>query len=283
MVSLTASLRCLLILSCGDVERNPGPPPESAPRSEVLRRFTRFIQSELVKHIYKANNYNLPTHLYERDPPGWNRFEKDTKFENICNIKTGGSQTFDKLVKLFKKDVRPIPTDIFDVIVCYEKLRDSKRNPDETKWKVALENYVSQNKSMKNKQAVIDNLDENLMIEVLQKGAEKVKQGIIGSTDEGFDNIVVAIDQVLDAILEHNTNHTVEKSKSAGKKRQATETVTKIIRNRGKHYKAMVTQGSSHPTSQQLDTSMEILLLPSPPSPYCDGILESEDIDLQGD
>lgn len=126
-----ASLRCLLVLSCGDVERNPGPPPESAPRSEVLRRFTRCIQSELVKHIYQAYNHNLPTHLYERDPPGWNKFDIETKFENICNIKTGGSQTFDKLVKLFKKDVRPIPRDILDVIVCYEKLRDSKRNPDE--------------------------------------------------------------------------------------------------------------------------------------------------------
>lgn len=222
-----ASLRCLLILSCGDVERNPGPPPESAPRSEVLRRFTRCIQSELVKHIYQANSHNLPTHLYERDPPGWNKFDKETKFENICNIKTGGSQTFDKLVKLFKKDVRPIPRDILDVIVCYEKLKDSKRNPDEAKWKVALENYVSQNKSIKNKQAVIDNLDDNLLIEVLKKAAEKAKQGIIGSTDDGVNNIIDAIAQVLDA-MEHKTNHTVEKSKSAGKKRQATETVTKI-------------------------------------------------------
>lgn len=224
-----ASFHCLLILSCGDVERNPGPPPELAPRSEVLRRFTRCIQSELVKHIYQANNHNLPTHLYERDPPGWNKFDKNTAFENICNIQKGGSQTFDKLVKLFKKDVRPIPTDILDVIVCYEKLRDSKRNSDETKkWKVALENYVSQNKSMKNKQAVIDNLDDNLLIEVLKKAAEKAKQGNIGSTDDGVNNVIVAIEQVLDAILEHNTNQTVEKSKLSGKKRQATETVTKI-------------------------------------------------------
>lgn len=222
-----ASLRCLLVLSCGDVERNPGPPPETSPRSEVLRRFRRCIQSELVKHIYIDNKHDLPTHLYERDPPGWNKFDKETKFENICNIKTGGSQTFDKLVKLFKKDVRPIPRDILDVIVCYEKLRDSKRNPDEAKWKVALENYVSQNKSMKNKQAVIDNLDDNLFIEVLKKAAVKAKQGIIGSTDDGVNNIIVAVEQVLDA-MEHKTNHTVEKSKSAGKKRQATETVTKI-------------------------------------------------------
>lgn len=210
MVSPTASFHCLLILSCGDVERNPGPPPELAARSEVLRRFTRCIQSELVKHIYIANNLDLPTHLYERDPPGWNKFEKDTKFENICNIKTAGSQTFDKLVKLFKKDpVKHIPRNIWDVIVCYEKLRDSKRNSDETKrWKVALENYVSQNKSMKNKQAVIDNLDDNLLVEVLKKAAEKAKQGIIGSTDDGVNNVIVAIEQVLDA-MEHNTNHTV--------------------------------------------------------------------------
>lgn len=208
MVSLTVSFRCLLILSCGDVERNPGPPLESAPRSEVLRRFTRCIQSELVRQIYQANNHDLPTHLYERDPPGWNKFEKDTKFENICNIKTGGSQTFDKLVKLFKKNVRPIPRDILDVIVCYEKLRDSERNPDEAKWKVALENYVSQNKSIKNKQAVIDNLDDNLLIEVLKKAAVKAKQGIIGSTDDGVNNIIDAIEQVLDA-MEHKTNHTV--------------------------------------------------------------------------
>lgn len=162
-----------------------------------------------MKHIYIANNHDLPTHLYERDPPGWNKFEKDTKFENICNIKTGGSQTFDKLVKLFKKDGRPIPRDILDVIVCYEKLRDSKRNSDETKqWKVALENYVSQNKSTKNKQAVIDNLNDNLLIEVLKKAAEKAKQGIIGSTDDGVNEIIAAIEQVLDA-MEHNTNHMV--------------------------------------------------------------------------
>lgn len=209
MVSLTVSFRCLLILSCGDVERNPGPPPESAPRSEVLRRFTRCIQSELVKQIYQANNHDLPTHLYERDPPGWNKLEEDTiKFENICNIKTGGNETFDKLVKLYKKEVRHIPTDIFDVIVCYGKLRDSKRNPDEAKWKVALENYVSQNKSIKNKQAVIDNLDDNLLIEVLKRAAEKATQGIIGSTDDGVNNIIDAIEQVLDA-MEHKTNHTV--------------------------------------------------------------------------
>lgn len=160
-------------------------------------------------------------------PVGTN-LKKKTKFENICNIKTGGSQTFDKLVKLFKKDGRPIPRDILDVIVCYEKLRDSKRNSDETKqWKVALENYVSQNKSTKNKQAVIDNLNDNLLIEVLKKAAEKAKQGIIGSTDDGVNEIIAAIEQVLDA-MEHNTNHMVEKSRSAGKKRQATETVTKI-------------------------------------------------------
>lgn len=205
MVSHSASTFCLLILSCGDVERNPGPPPESAPRSEVLRRFMRCIQSDLVRHIYRAKKQDLPTRLYERDPPGWNKFDKDTKFENICNIQKGGSQTFDKLVKLFKKEVKHIPKDIFDVIVCYEKLRDS----DETKTcKVALENYISQNKSMKNKQAVFDNLDDNLLIGVLQKAAEKAKQGIIGSTDDGVNNIIVAIEQVLDA-LEHNTNQTV--------------------------------------------------------------------------
>uniref|UniRef100_K1S6N7 Uncharacterized protein n=1 Tax=Magallana gigas TaxID=29159 RepID=K1S6N7_MAGGI len=50
---------------------------------------------------------------------------------------------------------------------------------------------------------------------------------------------------------------------------------------RGKHNKAMVTQGSNHLTSQQLDTSMEMVPLPSPPSPYCDGIIESDYVDLQ--
>lgn len=81
--------------------------------------------------------------MYERDLFGWNKFEEDIiKFENICNIKIGGNEIFDKLVKLYKKDVRYIFRDIFDVIVCYEKLRDLKRNFDEVKWKVVLENYV---------------------------------------------------------------------------------------------------------------------------------------------
>lgn len=61
---------------------------------------------------------------------------------------------------------------------------------------------------MKNKQAVIDNLDDNLFIEVLKKAAVKAKQGIIGSTDDGVNNIIVAVEQVLDA-MEHKTNHTV--------------------------------------------------------------------------
>lgn len=55
---------------------------------------------------------------------------------------------------------------------------------------------------------MIDNLDDNLFIEVLKKAAEKAKQGIIGSTDDGVNNIIVAVEQVLDA-MEHKTNHTV--------------------------------------------------------------------------
>lgn len=191
----SASFQSLLIVSCGDVERNPGPPKKEACKSEVLRQFMRSIQSDLVKLVYKANKQEPPKHLYKKVPPGWDAFEEKTEFKNICNSKKEGNKTFDKLVKLCRRKVKGlIPKNILDVIVCYENLRDSKKDSDETKaWKLALENHVSQNKSMKNKSTTIDHVDDKLLIEIIQKGTEGVKQGIIGSSPEGIRDIFSAL------------------------------------------------------------------------------------------
>lgn len=199
----SASFKSLL-LSCGDVERNPGPPKKGQKglcKSEVLRQFMRFIQSTLVMLLYKAKCQDPPTHLYKKDPPGWDTFDKDTQFKNVCNIKKDGNQTFDKLVKLCMKEKDTVPEDILYVLNCYGNLRDSKNASDETKsWKVALENYVSQNRSMKNKNTIIDHLDEKVLTEVIKKGTEGVKEGTICLSDEGAKNICGLFDDFKAAV-----------------------------------------------------------------------------------
>lgn len=193
-----------LLLSCGDVERNPGPPKKGQKglcKSEVLRQFMRFIQSTLVMLLYKAKCQDPPTHLYKKNPPGWDTIDKDTKFKNVCNIKKDGNQTFDKLVKLCMEEKDTVPEDILYVLNCYGNLRDSKNASDETKsWKVALENYVSQNRSMKNKNTIIDHLDEKVLTEVIKKGTEGVKQGNIDLSLEGARHICGALDDLKAAV-----------------------------------------------------------------------------------
>lgn len=44
-----------------------------------------------MKYIYIDNKYDFLIYLYEKDLLGWNKFDKEIKFENICNIKIGGS------------------------------------------------------------------------------------------------------------------------------------------------------------------------------------------------
>lgn len=182
-------------MSCGDVERNPGPPKKGPCKSEVLRQFMRNSQSDFVNLLYEAKKQNPPSPLYMKDPPGWNTFDKETAFKNICNVKKDGNKIFDKLVKLCKREIVPIPKDILDVILCYEKLRDSKKVSDETKsLKVALESYVSKNKLKKNKNAILEHLDEKVLEDVIKKGTKGVEQGNIDLTFEGATNILEAFD-----------------------------------------------------------------------------------------
>lgn len=204
----SASFQSLLIVSCGDVERNPGPPKKETCKSEVLRQFMRCIQSVLVMLVYKAYQQEPPKQLYKKAPPGWDAFDNDIEFKNICNSKKEGNKTFDKLVKLCKKCTKEvkglIPKNILDVIVCYENLRDSQKDADETKaWKLALENYVSQNKSMKNKSTVMEQMNDQLLIEFIHKGTEGVKQGIIGSSPESIRDIFSALNGLISAAEEN--------------------------------------------------------------------------------
>ena len=170
----------LLILLSGDVEMNPGP---LKARSEVLRMFMRFVQTDLVHLIYKKKEVAIPTPLYDQEPPGWSTIDPDIKFENICNIQSGGSKIFDKLIKLCRK-IGVIPKDYIDVILSYEQLRDSRKKTNEAeKSKTTLENFMSQRKSSKNKEAVLENLDEEYITIILQKATELLKQGAIGSAE----------------------------------------------------------------------------------------------------
>lgn len=170
----------LLIVRSGDVEMNPGPPKA---RSEVLRNFMRFVQTDLVHLIYKKKEVAIPTPLYDQEPPGWSTIDRDIKFENICNIQSGGSRIFDKLIKLCRK-IGVIPKDYIDVIISYEQLRDSRKKTDEAeKSKTTLENFMSRRKSLKNKEAVLENLDEEYITMILQKATELLKQGAIGSAE----------------------------------------------------------------------------------------------------
>lgn len=201
----SASFKSLLIVGCGDVERNPGPPKKEACKSEVLRQFMRCIQSDVVKLVYEAYQQEPPKQLYKKAPPGWDAFDEDIEFKNICNSKKEGNKTFDKLVKLCKKEAKDlIPKNVSDVIVFYENLRDSKKDSDDTKlWKLALQNYVSHNKSIKNKSTVIDQVDEKFLIEVIKKGTERVKQGHICSSSEGMRDISRALNDFITAVVKN--------------------------------------------------------------------------------
>lgn len=177
----------LLILCCGDVESNPGPPkvqpgPSKNAPSETLRTFTRSFQPELVRLIYEANNEPIPKAMYKQNPPGWNSLNDGIKFKSICNARKGGNEIFDKLIKLYK---RTIPMDIPEVILCYEKLRDSNLKNEETKkWKTTLEKFISQNKLKKNEQVILQHLNEETIIIVLNKATELMTQGVLCLTND---------------------------------------------------------------------------------------------------
>lgn len=216
--------------------------------------------------LYKAKHQDPPTQLYKKDPPGWDTFDKNTKFKNVCNIKRDGNQTFDKLVKLCMREKDNVPEDILDVLNCYEKLRDSKNDSDETKsWKVALENYVSQNKFMKNKIAIIDHLDEKVLTEVIEKGTEGVKQGIIDLSLEGAKHICDALDvlkaavefKIMDQMKEQvNRKNLSDCAYAHAETSEKGELKPKRDSIKAKRQKTMVTQGSD---SQQLGFFMEIV------------------------
>lgn len=270
-LSRLASFQSLLIVSCGDVERNPGPPKKGQKglcKSEVLRQFMRCIQSTLVMLLYKAKCQDPPTQLYKKDPPGWDTLDKETKFKNVCNIKRDGNQTFDKLVKLCMREKDTVPEDILYVLNCYENLRDSKNDSDETKsWKVALENYVSRNRSMKNKHSIIDHLDEKVLTEVIEKGTEGVKQGNIGFSLEGarhicgaLDDLKAAVNKIMDQMTEQVKRKNLSDCAYAHAETSQKDEKLKLKRDpiKAKRLKCMVTQGSDSQTSKELGFFMEI-------------------------
>lgn len=107
---------------------------------------------------------------------GWNIFDKEIVFKNICNVKKDGNKIFDKFVKLCKREIVFILKDILDVIFCYEKLRDLKKDLDEIKLlKVVLESYVFKNKLKKNKNVILEYFDEKVFEDVIKKGIKGVE------------------------------------------------------------------------------------------------------------
>lgn len=67
--------------------------------------------------------------MYKKVFFGWDVFDEDIEFKNICNLKKEGNKIFDKFVKLCKKCKKEVKgfilKNILDVIVCYENFRDS--------------------------------------------------------------------------------------------------------------------------------------------------------------
>lgn len=270
-LSRLAGFQSLLIVSCGDVERNPGPPKKGQKglcKSEVLRQFMRCIQSTLVMLLYKAKCQDPPAQLYKKDPPGWDTLDKDTKFKNVCNIKRDGNQTFDKLVKLCMREKDTVPEDILYVLNCYENLRDSKNDSNETKsWKVALENYVSRNRSMKNKNSIIDHLDKKVLTEVVEKGTEGVKQGNISFSLEearhicgALDDLKAAVKEIMDQMTEQVKRKNLSDCAYAHAETSQKDEKLKPKRDpiKAKRLKCMVPQGSDSQTSKELGFFMEI-------------------------
>lgn len=78
--------------------------------------------------------------MYKKVFFGWDAFDEDIEFKNICNLKKEGNKIFDKFVKLCKKEVEDlILKNVLDVIVFYENFRDSKKDFDDIKlWKFVL-------------------------------------------------------------------------------------------------------------------------------------------------
>lgn len=199
------------------MESNPGPPkvqpgPSRTAPSETIRTFTRYLQSILVRLIYEANKVKIPKALYKQSPPGWDSSD-GIEFKSICNVSKGGNEIFDKLIKLCKRDVKKIPKDILDVILCYEKLRDSAgeniKETEREKWKTALENFMSQSKFKKNKQTILQNLSKENIINVLQKATELVKQGAICSTDDDIYELISVYQDFGDALMEQRGGNLV--------------------------------------------------------------------------
>lgn len=190
----------LLILCCGDVESNPGPPkvqpgPSKTAPSETIRKFTRSFQPELVRLIYEANDEPTPKAMYKQSPPGWDSLNDGIEFKSICNAKRGGNEIFDKLIKLYKRTVKTIPNDILDVIICYENLRDSTLKNEETeKWKTTLEKFISNNKLKKK----LQNLNEESIVTVLKTCTELLTQGVIRLTN---DAVISAYHDFGDALI----------------------------------------------------------------------------------
>nr|XP_022337300.1 uncharacterized protein LOC111133325 isoform X2 [Crassostrea virginica] len=247
----------LLILCCGDVETNPGPPkysqeqPKSTlSKAETIRKFIRYCQVLLVELIYVAGKKEIPNSkvLYKQDPPGWDSSD-GIKFESICNTSKGGNEIFDKLIELCKRVVQKIPDDIQEVIRCYEALRESTGKNEETEQlKNALENFISQRKFLKEMETFVYYFShgENLNT-FLKKMKQLVKEGVI---DSSVNDKVISSAADFTATLRKREDNLMQSP--AGVKRPATQNPeTSAIEEDGKKRKKFRMQSPDRKTPVQ--------------------------------
>ncbi|XP_055999687.1 uncharacterized protein LOC125654927 isoform X2 [Ostrea edulis] len=128
----------LVLWTCGDVERNPGPAnTKRLTRSEILRKFRRFTQMQLLEFIY--NGSEMPKHPFRKPPPGWNDDKPEIEFKNISNTKSGEEEIFDKMLCLIEKKQIPLPHEWVDILRHYNNLK-AKRNEEASK--TAMEQWM---------------------------------------------------------------------------------------------------------------------------------------------
>ncbi|KAK3106378.1 hypothetical protein FSP39_018808 [Pinctada imbricata] len=113
----------LVLWTCGDVEKNPGP---GNSRSEILRKFRKSQQTRILKMIHKMNGSSEPKPLYKEIPEWW---PPGVPFVNISNQgdENESRECFDALIDLLLRNKSTIPSEFLSVLSCYKDLDNSRR------------------------------------------------------------------------------------------------------------------------------------------------------------
>ncbi|XP_062585238.1 uncharacterized protein LOC134246910 [Saccostrea cucullata] len=125
----------LVLWTCGDVERNPGPNETTTAngRSQILRKFRRFSQTMLLELIYKVYGEEMSSKPHSKSPPGWDEYKPEIKFGNISNLKSGEDKVFNKMLYVLKNQ-KPVPlSSDWEVLLSHYNNLNEKLEVEESK------------------------------------------------------------------------------------------------------------------------------------------------------